>query len=175
MKTKDLCPPCTTALQCLEAEGCALSKEKEQRMPEFSSILRRIKDRGEDPYCGFEEVLCEIVKQLERELAAAQADAAQARKAANSWKDELTALQSASGAQWIEEELKDGDRICEAAGVQRTEGGRLPVAKIINAIRGRPVLPHRSGGPTVPAGEPPLPRYNDGGALDGTASGKGQG
>lgn len=36
---------------------------------------------------------------------------------------------------WIEEELKDGDRICEAAGVKRTEGGRLPVAKIINALR----------------------------------------
>lgn len=36
---------------------------------------------------------------------------------------------------WIEEELKDGDRICEAAGVERTEGGRLPVAKIINKLR----------------------------------------
>ena len=35
---------------------------------------------------------------------------------------------------WIEEELKDGDRICEAAGVQRTEGGRLPVAKIIGKL-----------------------------------------
>lgn len=30
MKTKDLCSPCTTALQCLEAGGCALSKEKHQ-------------------------------------------------------------------------------------------------------------------------------------------------
>ncbi|TAK84343.1 MAG: hypothetical protein EPO20_14740 [Betaproteobacteria bacterium] len=47
---------------------------------------------------------------------------------------------------WIEEEMRDGDRICEAAGVQRTEGGRLPVAKIINQL-GRPVPPHRSGGP----------------------------
>lgn len=36
---------------------------------------------------------------------------------------------------WLEEELKDGDRLCQAAGVQRTEGGRLPVAKIINALR----------------------------------------
>ena len=59
---------------------------------------------------------------------------------------------------WIEEELKDGDRICEAAGVQRTEGGRLPVAKIINAM-GRPVPPHRSGGATMPQAEPPLPNY----------------
>lgn len=39
---------------------------------------------------------------------------------------------------WVEEELKDGDRICEAAGVQRTEGGRLQVAKIINALRAQP-------------------------------------
>jgi hypothetical protein len=38
-------------------------------------------------------------------------------------------------AQWVKEELKDGDRICEAAGVQRTEGGRLPVAKIVNKLR----------------------------------------
>lgn len=45
--------------------------------------------------------------------------------------DELMALSEA----WIEEELKDGDRICEAAGVQRTEGGRLPVAKIINRLK----------------------------------------
>ena len=36
---------------------------------------------------------------------------------------------------WIEEEMKDGDRICEAAGVQRTDGGRLPVAKIINKLK----------------------------------------
>jgi hypothetical protein len=46
---------------------------------------------------------------------------------------------------WVKEELKDGDRLCEAAGVQRTEGGRLPVAKIINQM-GRPVPAHRSGG-----------------------------
>jgi hypothetical protein len=38
-------------------------------------------------------------------------------------------------AQWVKEELKDGDRICEAAGVRRTEGGRLPVAKIVNKLR----------------------------------------
>lgn len=56
---------------------------------------------------------------------------------------------SSTRESWIEEELKDGDRICEAAGVQRTEGGRLPVHKIINAIQGRSVKPHRSGGPVV--------------------------
>lgn len=42
---------------------------------------------------------------------------------------------SEKSANWLEEELKDGDRICEAAGVQRTEGGRLPVGKIIAALR----------------------------------------
>ena len=57
---------------------------------------------------------------------------------------------SANVPTWAEEELKDGDRICEAAGVQRTEGGRLPVQKIINAIQRRQVKPHRSGGPDVP-------------------------
>jgi hypothetical protein len=48
----------------------------------------------------------------------------------------LRALPSARAAPtWAEEELKDGDRICEAAGVQRTEGGRLPVQKIINKLK----------------------------------------
>ena len=41
--------------------------------------------------------------------------------------------------QWVKEELKDGDRICEAAGVQRTEGGRLPVQKIVNKLKAAPV------------------------------------
>lgn len=40
--------------------------------------------------------------------------------------------------QWVHEELKDGDLICEAAGVQRTEGGRLPVQKIINNLASVP-------------------------------------
>ena len=63
------------------------------------------------------------------------------------------------GATWIEQELKDGDRICEAAGVQRTECGWLPVQKIINAIKGRRVPPHRSGGASTPEPEAPLPNY----------------
>lgn len=42
---------------------------------------------------------------------------------------------------WVEEELKDGDRLCAAAGVQRTEGGRLPVAKIVNALRSATAKP----------------------------------
>lgn len=61
-------------------------------------------------------------------------------------KELRTFAQSEKEPSWIAEELKDGDRICEAAGVQRTEGGRLPVAKIINLL-GRPVPQHRSGGP----------------------------
>lgn len=36
---------------------------------------------------------------------------------------------------WMAAELKDGDRLCEAAGVQRTECGNLNVPKIINALR----------------------------------------
>ena len=35
---------------------------------------------------------------------------------------------------WITEELADGDKICAALGLERTEGGRLPVPKILSAI-----------------------------------------
>ena len=35
------------------------------------------------------------------------------------------------------EDVHDADRICESLGVERTEGGRLPVRKILNAIRDR--------------------------------------
>lgn len=47
----------------------AAPSEKVKRMSEFASIIRQIRDRGEDPYCGFEEILCDIIHQLERELA----------------------------------------------------------------------------------------------------------
>jgi len=36
---------------------------------------------------------------------------------------------------WITEELADGDKICAALGLERTEGGRLPVPKILSAIK----------------------------------------
>ena len=35
------------------------------------------------------------------------------------------------------EDVSDADRICAALGVERTEGGRIPVRKIFNAIRDR--------------------------------------
>jgi len=38
---------------------------------------------------------------------------------------------------WITEELVDGDKICAALGLERTEGGRFPVPKILSAIRER--------------------------------------
>ena len=38
----------------------------------------------------------------------------------------------------LEWECGQGDKLCEAAGVQRTEGGSLNPAKIINALRGAP-------------------------------------
>ncbi len=34
----------------------------------------------------------------------------------------------------LEEECKDGDRICKALGVERTEGGRLNIRAMLNAI-----------------------------------------
>lgn len=46
-------------------------------------------------------------------------------------------LEKETKAKWIDEELADGDRICAALGVERTEGGRLPTQKILNAIRER--------------------------------------
>ena len=53
---------------------------------------------------------------------------------------------------WIEEELADGDRICAAAGVQRTEGGRLPVAKIVNALRAATSAQKDDAAPKCPHG-----------------------
>jgi hypothetical protein len=46
-------------------------------------------------------------------------------------------LEEETNAAWIEEELADGDKICFALGVERTEGGRLPIQKILHAIRER--------------------------------------
>ena len=37
----------------------------------------------------------------------------------------------------LEAECKDGDRICESLGVERTEGGRLNVRSILSAIKRR--------------------------------------
>lgn len=38
---------------------------------------------------------------------------------------------------WTTKELADGDKICAALGLERTKGGRLPVPKILRAIRER--------------------------------------
>lgn len=60
------------------------------------------------------------------------------------------ALPPSAAPRWIEEELKDGDRLCAEANVQRTEGGRLQVARIVNVLREQgkqQSLPPRLGKP----------------------------
>ena len=39
--------------------------------------------------------------------------------------------------QLLEEECKDGDRICKALGVERTAGGRMNIRGLLNAIKRR--------------------------------------
>jgi hypothetical protein len=48
---------------------------------------------------------------------------------------ELAAIKSQPVPQWVSEELADGDRICKALGLERTEGGRLPMNKILANLR----------------------------------------
>ena len=39
--------------------------------------------------------------------------------------------------QYVIEEFADGDKICEALGLERTEGGRLPMYKILASLRSK--------------------------------------
>src|SRR3990167_2158255 len=52
-----------------EAEPVSSEKSREGATPPaFSAILRQIDERGPDPYCGFEEVLCQLLRlALDRE------------------------------------------------------------------------------------------------------------
>lgn len=45
-----------------------------------------------------------------------------------------TGIPVTQAPQWIEEELLDGDRICYALNLERTEGGSLPINKILSRI-----------------------------------------
>lgn len=52
-------------------------------------------------------------------------------KRANALEADRERINSAPPPKWAQEELNDGDRICKAFGIERTEGGRLQVGKMI--------------------------------------------
>lgn len=49
--------------------------------------------------------------------------------------DQVSQQDAVSVPKWAEEELADGDRILSELGLERTEGGRMPVAKVIAMLR----------------------------------------
>ena len=51
-----------------KAMRCKEKPRESATPPAFSAILRQIDERGPDPYCGFEEVLCQLLRlALDRE------------------------------------------------------------------------------------------------------------
>ena len=68
----------------------------------------------------------DLINDLERALSASIARLSRT-------KAELEAARR--DAQWVKEELADGDKICNALGLERTEGGRLPMYKILSRLK----------------------------------------
>jgi len=131
----DACPGATNTV--FQAKGC-------QHPSARSSTLPRCSCGFPEKPCSRTQTDCVMVANQAGDLTEHVQNLTSPHNACMFRVDCLAAVRALVRAQpsarvptWAEEELKDGDRICEAAGVRRTEGGRLPVAKIINKLRGR--------------------------------------
>ncbi len=111
-ESKDEAHPLTSVAATAEHSVSANNTPTEKERPEFAAVLRQIKERGEDPYCGFEEVLCEIVRQLQRELATEKDMRERERKEWYYAEGLLKAAQSARAA-IIEECAKEAEHWCD--------------------------------------------------------------